>query len=389
MGSLSLKRASVPEQAAKRPAPHRVVSVKPTSRRTTIGPGPDGDEEMGTPGTTRASSPPQVTSIGAHLSGPPTSTNLDSAADTAPFALARFEFEAGKGNEGTKVLMVEWDPSISPSSSSPASELSPTPGKAWEVSWEGKANHLPASDNVKGTHERMYFLLPPGATVPSTIAIIHPDGTTFTIKPLPAIFPPGLSASGFDTGTRGVLHTIWAKKRIRELQEEIEAEKMTNTESVGLEMVLQEQQWVVDHFGIAPNTNNIVEGRMMSAPETLPSPISPHLLTSGRLGEKLKGLKLATSAADLIAGSADKNAHLQPISFSPAPTGMAFHSFSYPARETTTGNLSLGGSASLDAMLAGGGLHPRQQDQDQEEELFALPMSPRSPEMKRSPFSFA
>lgn len=68
---------------------------------------------------------------------------------------------------------------------------------------------------------------------------------------------------------------------------------------------------------------------------------------------------------------------------------MAVHPFSHPAREATTGNLSLGASASLDAMLAGGDLHPRQQEQDQEEELFALPMSPRSPEMKRSPFSFA
>ncbi|KAK1724551.1 hypothetical protein CaCOL14_002353 [Colletotrichum acutatum] len=344
---------------------------------------------MGTPGSTRASSLPRVASIGAHLPGPEKSTNPYAAADTPPFALARFEFEAGKGNEGTKVLMVEWDPSISVFSSSPPFELLPPPAKTWEVSWDGKTNYLPASDDVKGTHKRVYFLLPPGANIPPTVAIVHPDGTSLTIKPLPAIFPPGLGASESDTGTRGVLHTIWAKKRLRELQEEIDAEKMTNTESVGLEMVLQEQQWVVDHFGVAPKPNNIVEGRTMSASGTLPSPISPQPLTGGRLGEKLKGLKLATSAADLIAGSADKNAHLQPISFSPAPNDMAFHSFSHPARDTTTGNLSLGGSASLDAMLAGGNLHPRQQDQDQEEELFALPMSPRSPEMKRSPFSFA
>ncbi|KXH25115.1 hypothetical protein CSIM01_11376 [Colletotrichum simmondsii] len=345
---------------------------------------------MGTPGSSRASSPPRVASIGVHLHGPTTSTtNPDAAADTAPFALARFEFEAGKGNEGTKVLMVEWDPSISPSFSSTASELSSPPAKGWEVSWDGKTNHLPASNDVIGTHKRVYFLLPPGANVPPTISIVRSGGTSLTIKPLPAIFPPSLVASELDTGPRGVLHTIWAKKRLRELQEEIDAEKMANTESVGLEMVLQEQQWVVDHFGIVSKPNNVVEGRMMFASETLLSSISPQSLTGSRLGEKLKGLKLATSAADLIAGSADENTHLQPVSFSPAPNDMAIHSFSHPARETTTGDLSLGASASLDAMLAGGDLHPRQQEQDQEEELFALPMSPRSPEMKRSPFSFA
>jgi hypothetical protein len=50
-----------------------------------------------------------------------------------------------------------------------------------------------------------------------------------------------------------------------------------------------------------------------------------------------------------------------------------------------------GGIASLDAIVgsgvprpgAGGG-HPAD---EVEEDLFALPMSPRSPEMKRSPFS--
>ncbi|KAK1658576.1 hypothetical protein BDP55DRAFT_698258 [Colletotrichum godetiae] len=343
---------------------------------------------METPGSTRASSPPQVTSTRTHLPGLPASTDRDSAADTAPFALARFEFETGKGNEGTKILMMEWDLSISPAFSAPGSDLSSPPTKSWDVSWGGKTNHLPASDDVKGTHKRVYFLLPPGAIVPPTVAITHPDGTALTIKPLPAIFPPGLAAGELDTGTRGVLHTIWAKKRLRELQQEIDAEKMTNAESVGLEMVLQEQQWVIDHFGLTPN-DNAVGGRTTSASQILPSPISPHTPTGRRLGEKLKGLKLATSAADLIAGSADKNAHVRAISFSPAPNDMAVHSFSNPALEATTGNPLLGGSASLDAMLAGTGLHSRQQDQDQEEELFALPMSPRSPEMKRSPFSFA
>jgi hypothetical protein len=51
------------------------------------------------------------------------------------------------------------------------------------------------------------------------------------------------------------------------------------------------------------------------------------------------------------------------------------------------------GIASIDALVGGGGPTPtaaRDQNSDDtaaEDDLFALPMSPRSPEMKRSPFS--
>lgn len=53
------------------------------------------------------------------------------------------------------------------------------------------------------------------------------------------------------------------------------------------------------------------------------------------------------------------------------------------------------GVASLDAIVGGrpgattvgGGPLASSKDTDTEEDLFALPMSPRSPEMKRSPFS--
>lgn len=48
--------------------------------------------------------------------------------------------------------------------------------------------------------------------------------------------------------------------------------------------------------------------------------------------------------------------------------------------------------ASLDAIVGGGlsqpaGTAAEGDDDANEEDLFALPMSPRSPEMKRSPFS--
>lgn len=42
---------------------------------------------------------------------------------------------------------------------------------------------------------------------------------------------------------------------------------------------------------------------------------------------------------------------------------------------------------SLDAMVGNEISHPAASADDVEEDLFALPMSPRSPEMKRSPFS--
>ena len=46
-----------------------------------------------------------------------------------------------------------------------------------------------------------------------------------------------------------------------------------------------------------------------------------------------------------------------------------------------------GAVTSLDAVLETGALPTKGPDVDTEEDLFALPMSPRSPEMKKSPFS--
>lgn len=256
---------------------------------------------------------------------------------TSPFsssALSRFEFEAGKGNEGTKVLMVEWDPSAAGSSDSSSSGGG---GGDWEVSWEGKTTVLPIRDpetesdstnlvGSGGSSRRVYFLLPPGAPIPPLVSIVQLGrsskdavGPTIRTKPMPAIFPAGLVAEG-ETGAgqganntrnkRGVLHTIWAKKRLRELQAEIDAEMRDNVESVGLEMALQEQQWIVDHFGLA-------EGEVAGAPQPTrlhipqnpngPGPASPRSPIGGRLGAKLKGLTgLATSPTELAAAAQGK-----------------------------------------------------------------------------------
>ncbi|KAF9869426.1 hypothetical protein CkaCkLH20_13088 [Colletotrichum karsti] len=324
-----------------------------------------------------------VSNVNKPASPVPSSAAVSDADPASPAlsALARFEFQAGKGKEGTKILMVEWDPSTS------HADAAPSAVRTWQVSWEGKTSHLPVDDEETGTNKRVYFLLPPGSPIPPVVTITHPDGVTLTTKPLPAIFPPGLSAASSESGTRGILHTIWAKKRLAELQIEIDTEMKTNFESVGLEIALQERQWITDHFGVTPRVDmNTKADTSSSAPGALPSPISPRSPVSGKLGEKLKGLRLATSAADLVAGSAGKHAHLYPISFSPASGDLAVSSFSNFARQPSKMNLEV--SHSLDAVLGNNNpVPPTKQDHDQEEDLFALPMSPRSPEMGRSPFS--
>ncbi|KAK0703837.1 hypothetical protein B0T26DRAFT_657170 [Lasiosphaeria miniovina] len=317
-------------------------------------------------------------------------------------ALSRFEFETGKGNEGTKILMVEWDTVV-------AAQVEPTekqeirgPKEAseidWEVSWEGKEAVLPIRDadsDANGKTRRVYFLLPPGAPVPALVSIT-PKGAHENIvlhtKPMPAIFLAELGGAE-EAGQRGVLHTIWAKKRLAELKAEIAAELKDNGESVGLEMALQERQWIVDHFGLAPQ-QGIPKPTRLHTPQTPVSPASPRSPIGGRLGEKLRGLRLATSPLELAAAtqaakSAQPRARPLVTTASANPSNTAVSSFAnsggrLPAKPS--GNASV---ASLDAIV-GSGLSTAavgRSDDTTEEELFALPMSPRSPEMKKSPFS--
>jgi hypothetical protein len=90
---------------------------------------------------------------------------------------------------------------------------------------------------------------------------------------------------------KGVLHTIYAKKRLSVLQKEIESEMKTNGEGIGLEMAMQEKQWIEYSFGVAPK---VIPDLQYST-----SPTSPKTPGGGRLSEKLKGLKLGTSASEL------------------------------------------------------------------------------------------
>ncbi|KJZ79095.1 hypothetical protein HIM_01246 [Hirsutella minnesotensis 3608] len=288
--------------------------------------------------------------------------------------LARFEFS----DHGTKVLMVEWHPAVAPGSdfdttsaatisASGTDVASTTEPAAWQVSWPAKSSTtvVPAretDEDENGSCRRVYFLLPPEAPVPPTVTISRTGRPTLTLKPLPAIFPPGFDA---DVGARGVLHTLWAKTRMAELQHEIDTELRSNAESVGLQMALAEKQWILDNF---------LRSRVPS--------VAPRSPASGsrRISDRLKGLRLATSAADLATAEAKGGAvnmtHLPPHTQSARGGDVAISSFTDITRGSEKAGSPTFHSAPVRAGLREG-----------EDDLFALPMSPRSPDMKKSPFS--
>jgi hypothetical protein len=224
-------------------------------------------------------------------------------------ALARFEFEAGRGNDGTKILMIEWeDDDISRSA---------TEG-SWHVSWAGKTAVMPTDERPSDSLRRCYFLLPPHTTIPPVVtlsyetrspALSQTEGTeptptkrqdTFQLNPLPAIFPPELGATGRAAGKKGVLHTIWAKKRLRVLESEIEEEGRNNAEGIALIMAIQEKEWIELNFGVGSRAVDSVAGSHDSSNSSSMYPATPVSPVSGRkLSDKLKGLKLQTSEKDL------------------------------------------------------------------------------------------
>jgi hypothetical protein len=223
-------------------------------------------------------------------------------------ALARFEFEAGKGNEGTKILMVEWEDD----------DLTRSPVGTWHVSWDGKKTVLPADDRPIESLRRCYFLLPPGALVPPVVTLTYepPPSSASTVKrpdslqvnPLPAIYSPELGATARAAGKKGVLHTIWAKKRLQVLEKEIKEESEYNVEGVALEMALQEREWIETNFGVGGRSGSSQTpslSTLNSVPLTPNSPLSPG--SGRRLSEKLKGLKLGTSEKDLVRKPAGKS----------------------------------------------------------------------------------
>ncbi|KAI1845655.1 hypothetical protein JX266_008266 [Neoarthrinium moseri] len=318
--------------------------------------------------------------------GPADSTD----APPTPGAWARFEFETGCGNEGTKVLMVEWN-AVSQDGSSKPKQGTPNKQDQWEISWQGKTSKFAISEQVGVATHRVFFLIPGEDHVPPVVTISLPaTGQKLSTKPMPAIYMPALGADASrDAGTRGVLHTMWAKRRLSQLQGEIEQEMKANSEGVALQMALADRDYIVEHFGLEhPDSAN---RDTQSSPRAIPpTPQSPRSPIGGRLGEKLRGLKLATSPSDL-ANPGGRKHHLYTLSPDVSDIAVPAHAGAYRkhAQQQTVGSGEL---ASLNALVGGSGQaayggRPPLESHGTEDELFALPMSPRSPEMKKSPFS--
>ncbi|KAJ9626414.1 hypothetical protein H2203_004046 [Taxawa tesnikishii (nom. ined.)] len=289
-------------------------------------------------------------------------------------------------------------------------------------------------------HEPAVLSAAGGERVPATVTLTHapeiggregaPEAVVVVWKtnPLPAIFPPELGASARQAGKKGVLHTVWAKKRLQVLQKEIEAESRINAEGVGLLMAIQEKEWIEQNFGVTTKPSGISiptgQGAMGGV---LGSPTSPRSPGGGRLMEKLRGLKLGTSERDLGARKENGTENGLGLSnpLSPEQSDHAVSSFgSFAALKGMPDTSTLGakpaqppqqqqqplrqmaaqrppesilaqqrqvGTTSLNAFAdqhTHTGLAPIHPDEDKEDDLFALPMSPRSPEDSRSPFSF-
>lgn len=211
--------------------------------------------------------------------------------------------------------MVEW--SVPSSGANGGKDAGKEEEDIWEVSWEGKSRgvvHGSGSAVVEGaeagvgekqdgeaegeevrTH-RLYFLLPPPAPVPRLVNIARrgDEGEGLYTNPLPAIFPPALGASARTAGRKGVLHTKWAKRRVAVLEAEIEREGGMG-EGVGWEMAVRERVWIEENFGVGKGVGG---GEGGNGRGTAPS--SP----LGKGAERMRGLKLGTSPAELGAQGA-------------------------------------------------------------------------------------
>jgi hypothetical protein len=225
--------------------------------------------------------------------------HVESPCLTSGNALARFEFERPAGDKaGTKILMVEWEDD---------DQTKQIPGQ-WSVNWEGKRAAVLDTNAADGKREglhRLYFLLSVAERVPATVTLnLQPDSQEqesiiWRTNPLPAIFPPELGASARQAGKKGVLHTVWAKKRLQILTQEIQHEEQHNPEGVALSMAMQEREWVETNFGVRTKPAGLKVATPASGSMNLgmPSPTSPRSPGRGPLLEKLKGLRLNTEAS--------------------------------------------------------------------------------------------
>ena len=316
-------------------------------------------------------------------------------------ALARFEFEPGRSNDGTKVMMVEWQDD---------DQTRPKSGK-WHVSWPGKRTVFPTDDTPSDNIRRVYFLLPPGAIIPPHVTLAYhspnepsqSDATPLrmTVNPLPAIFTPELGATAKTSGKKGVLHTIWAKKRLSVLEKEIKQEEEHNLEGIALEMATSEKLWIETNFGLAPKPPALDLSNVPKSPSNATSPgiQSPRSPGGSRLSEKLKGLSLGTSEKDLATRGLNttiRDSH--PLS--PEASDIAHSSFS----SFKNGPVPTVAAPSKKIIAQGPPEYIRKQQESRsssldvfsenpsepaDDDLFAVALSPRSPDGPKSPFSLS
>ena len=315
-------------------------------------------------------------------------------------ALSRFEFEPGRSNDGTKILMVEWQDS--------QGERQKT--GAWQVSWSGKRTVFSADDSPSDNIRRVYFLLPPGSTVPPHVTLAYhsprdasiapQEPLKMTVFPLPAIFTPELGATAKASGKKGVLHTIWAKKRLQILEKEIKHETEYNLEGIALEMATAEREWIQSSFGLQARMPSLDTSAVPRSPDGVSSPglQSPRSPGGGRLSEKLRGLSLGTSDRALAQGNTPTS-ELHPLS--PEVGDMAYSSFSSFRRGPASPDSA--GPRKVTAQSPPASVRRQQASTDgnqfdfiakadtnsTDEGLFAVALSPRTPDIPKSPFSFS
>ena len=232
-------------------------------------------------------------------------------------------------------------------------------------------------------------------------------------SPLPALFPPELGGMARTAGKKGVLHTLWAKSRTRELQKEIEAESRNNVEGLGFLMAVQEKEWIEQTFGVSAKPAGL--SISLAEPTLGPlskSPISPRSPGGGRLMEKLAALRLGTSEKDLApSGNVPFSNPLSPESSDIAVSSFAAFKGANPsalaakppqanadrkitaqvpppsivAQQQSSGSLNALSSDSTPVFQSRGPSLPADDDGDDKDEgLFALPIHPRSPQVGKT-----
>ena len=272
----------------------------------------------------------------------------------------------------------------------------------WHVHWLGKTTVFPTDDKPSDNIQRVYFLLPPNTSVPPHVTLayqskVNGEAQKMTINALPAIFTKELGATAKATGKRGVLHTIWAKKRLQVLEQEIEREQDHNLEGIALEMALEEKTWIETNFGLQSKPTRLDLSGLSKSPNGpssagLQSPKSPT-----RLSEKLRGLSIGTTEKDLAPRGNVPTRDDHPLS--PENTDVAQSSFtSFPRAPVSPSSATarrIVSQSPPDSIR-------RQQEigaatfssipilaVNADDELFAVAMSPRTPGDPKSPFSFS